>query len=207
MPADVVRRLLDGAVRVEFPAGTCTSRQEETATLGITASGLIRVSRRGPDGRSVTQRYLRRGDVGGIVALFADRAVGQAHALVDSTAYHFSTRNWREIAQNDTRVAFALLEEVSRIATASFEYLAGEYLASTRQRVVRELLDIASERQTGAELVAPLTQQQIADGIGSAREVVARILRGLREERLVQTGVRGVVLLDPMRLQSELAPA
>jgi CRP/FNR family transcriptional regulator len=207
LPSDVVSHLLVGAVRVQFPAGTCVSRQEETATLALIAGGMIRVSRRGPDGRSVTQRYLRRGDVGGIVALFAGRAAGQGHALVDSTVYHFSTRIWRETARNDASVAFALLEEVSRIATASFEYLAGEYLATTRQRVVRELLDIASERQTGTELVASLTQQQIADGIGSAREVVARILRGLREERLVQTGVRGVVLLDPMRLQSELAPA
>jgi CRP/FNR family transcriptional regulator len=207
MPADAVAQLLEGAVRVEFPAGTCASRQEEIAAFGILASGLTRISLRGADGRSVTQRYLRRGDVGGIVAIFAGHAAGQCHALVDSVTYRLSSRIWRETAQSDARVAYALLEEVSRIASTSFQYLASEYLATTRQRVVRELLDIASERQTGAELVAPLTQQQIADGIGSAREVVARILRGLREERLVRTGLRGVVLLDPMRLQSELAPA
>jgi hypothetical protein len=62
-------------------------------------------------------------------------------------------------------------------------------------------------RQNGAELVLPVMQQQLAEGIGSAREVVAHVLRGLRDERLVERGVRGVVLLDPVRLQSELAPA
>jgi CRP/FNR family cyclic AMP-dependent transcriptional regulator len=80
-----------------------------------------------------------------------------------------------------------------------------DVLGSVRQRVVRQLLDIAAERQRGAELVAPVTQQQLADGIGSAREVVARVLRELRKERLVTTEVGRVVLLDPLRLQAELS--
>jgi hypothetical protein len=34
-------------------------------------------------------------------------------------------------------------------------------------------------------------QQQLAEGIGSAREVVARVLRGLGDERLVREGFVG----------------
>lgn len=207
LPADVVATLLTDAVRVEYPAGTCICEQEATPSIRLLASGLVRISRRSLDGRTVTQRYLRRGDIGGIPAVFAGRAAGQCHALISSTSYQLSTRAWRDTAQRDARVALALLQEVSRIATISFEYLANEALATTRQRVVRELLDIAADEQTGSELLVPLTQQQLAEGIGTAREVVARVLRGLRDERLVETTVGGVVLLDPMRLQSELAPA
>lgn len=207
LPADAVAPLLADAVRVEYPAGTYICQQEETPSLRLIASGLVRVSRRGPDGRTVTQRHLRRGDIGGIPTVFAGRAAGQCHALVASTSYQLSARAWRDTARRDVRVAHALLQEVSRIFTMSFEYLANEALATTRQRVVRELLDIGADQQTGSELLVPVTQQQLAEGIGTAREVVARVLRGLRDERLVETGVRGVVLLDPIRLQSELVPA
>jgi CRP/FNR family transcriptional regulator len=207
LPADAVAALLADAVRVEYPAGTCICRQEETPSVRLLASGLVRISMRGHDGRTVTQRYLRRGDVGGIPTLFAGRAGGQCHTLVASTSYQLSARAWHDTAQRDVRVAHALLQEVSRIATLSLLYLANEALATTRQRVVRELLDLAADEQTGSELLVPVTQQQLADGIGTAREVVARVLRGLRDERLVETGIGGVVLLDPMRLQSELVPA
>jgi CRP/FNR family transcriptional regulator len=209
LPEDAVAPLIADAVRVDFAAGTCVCEQEGQGTplIRMVASGLLRVSRRGPDGRTVTQRYTRRGDIGGIPVLFSDHAAGQCHALVDSSVYLFSGRAWREAARRDVRVAHALLLEVSRIFTTSFERLANEALATTRQRVVRELLDIAADRQNGSELVVSVTQQQLAEGIGSAREVVARVLRGLREEHLVETGVRGVVLLDPVRLLSELAPA
>jgi CRP/FNR family cyclic AMP-dependent transcriptional regulator len=207
LPPDAVSPLLANAVRVEYPAGTCICQQGDPPTVRIYASGLVRASRRDPDGRIVTQRYVRRGDIGGIPTLFSGRAAGQAHALVASTSYQFSARAWCATAQEDVRVAHALLQEVSRILAISLVHFASDALATTRQRVVRELLDVAANQQNGSELVVPLTQQQLAEGIGTAREVVARVLRGLRDERLVETGSRGVVLLDPVRLQAELVPA
>jgi CRP/FNR family cyclic AMP-dependent transcriptional regulator len=207
LPIDAVSPLLANAVRVEYPAGTCICQQGDPPSVRIYASGLVRASRREPDGRIVTQRYLRRGDIGGIPTLFSGAVFGQAHALVASRSYQFSARAWCASAQEDVRVAHALLQEVSRILTISLEHLTSDALATMRQRVVRELLDIAADQQSGSELLVPLTQQQLAEGIGSAREVVARVLRGLRDERLVETGLRGVVLLDPVRLQAELAPA
>jgi CRP/FNR family transcriptional regulator len=54
-------------------------------------------------------------------------------------------------------------------------------------------------------VIAPVTQQQLADGIGSAREVVARVLHSLREEKLVATKVGSIVLLDPERMRLELS--
>jgi CRP/FNR family transcriptional regulator, cyclic AMP receptor protein len=207
LPPEAVSPLLANAVRLEYPAGVCICRQDEPPTVRLFASGLVRISRAGADGRIVTQRYLRRGDFGGIPTLFAGGpAAGQCHTLVASTHYQFSARAWRATAQDDVRIAHALLEEVSRIFTLSFVYMTSETLATTRQRVVRELLDLAADQQNGSELVVAVTQQQLAEGIGSAREVVARVLRGLREERLIETGLRGVVLLDPIHLQSELAP-
>lgn len=173
-------------------------------SVKLVASGLLRIVRTVADGRTITQRYLRRGDVAGIAMAFtarASRATGRCDAIMDSVVYQFRAEVWREAALRDSRVAVAMLGDLGRVAEDSMEHMANRALASMRQRVVGQLLDAAE----GPDVIASVTQQQLADGVGSAREVVARVLHSLREERLVATRVGSVVLLDPERLRSELS--
>jgi CRP/FNR family transcriptional regulator len=62
---------------------------------------------------------------------------------------------------------------------------------------------VASEQQRGPTLVARLSQQELADAVGSVREVVARVLGKLRDDGLLRTGDGEVELLDPERLAGE----
>jgi len=207
LPDDAIMPLLDGATRVDVPAGTrlCYPDLDSRPSIRLIARGLVRIALHAPDGRAITQRYLRRGEFGGIPIVFSGRQTpGQCHSLTDSTFYVMNTDAWRSTAHRDAGVATLMLEEVSRVLVDSVDHLVAEVLATTRQRLVRQLLDIAADNQNGEPLVAPVTQQELAEGIGSAREVVARALRGLRDEQLVTTGRGGVVILDPIRLQSEL---
>ena len=205
VPADALPILLADALRIDAPAGAVIAPQDDVPRVGIVAIGVVRVFHLVSDGRTITNRYVGRGGVAGIPTLFASPIAAQVSALTASTIYQFPASVWRQAARKDARIACAFLEIVSELFMTSGRQSTADVLGSVRQRVVKHLLDIAAERQQGAELVAPVTQQQLADGIGSAREVVARVLRGLREERLVTTGVGGVVLLDPLRLQAELA--
>jgi CRP/FNR family transcriptional regulator len=154
----------------------------------------------------MTQRYLRRGDVSGIPAFFIGRASAECQAILDSVYYQVQGEAWRERARRDAQLSYVLLQEVSRILDVTFVHLAEEALGSMRQRVARQLLDIAADRQVSHDLVAPVTQQQLADDIGSVREVVARALRDLRERGIVATGTRGIVILDAQALRAELDP-
>jgi len=204
---DTVRSLAEGAVRVEAPAGTwIRSDPRFSPTVRLVAQGLLRIVRTVPDGRTITQRYMRRGEVGGIAGVFMPpntRNTGRVDTIVHSVFYEFRNEIWRQGAERDVRVCVALLRELGRIAELSMELMADRALASMRQRVVGQLLD-AAVYADGVDPIAPVTQQQLADGVGSAREVVARILHSLREEHLVVTRVGSVVLLDPERLRSEL---
>lgn len=208
LPDDAVATLVGGAVRVEAPAGTqVRDNPRLSPTVRLVADGLLRILRSVPDGRTITQRYMRRGEVGGIAGAFIapyTRNTGRCDALVHSVYYEFRNETWRMTAERDPRVAVALLTELGRIAELSMEHMAGRALASMRQRVVGQLLDSANYAD-GLDPIAPVTQQQLAEGVGSAREVVARVLHSLREERLVATRVGSVVLLDPERLRSELS--
>jgi CRP/FNR family transcriptional regulator len=204
-----VAALVEGAVRFEAPAGTWihSPGRAPRPQLRLVAEGLIRIVRTVPDGRTITQRYLRRGDVAGIAGPFIapnTRNTGRGDTLMHSVYYEFRNETWRATAEADARVAVALLSELGRIAELSVELMANRALASMRQRVVGQLLDSA-QYADGLDPLAPVTQQQLADGVGSSREVVARVLHALREEHLVATKVGNVVLLDPERLRSELS--
>lgn len=207
LPTDSVAVLVDGAVRVEAPAGTWVrSKPRLSPTVRLVAHGLLRILRTVPDGRTITQRYMRRGEVAGIAGAFIapnTRNTGRCDTVMRSVFYEFKNENWRLAAERDARVAVALLTELGRIAELSMEHMANRALASMRQRVVGQLLDSA-HYEDGLDVIASVTQQQLAEGVGSAREVVARVLHALREERLVATRVGSIVLLDPERLRSEL---
>ncbi len=55
-------------------------------------------------------------------------------------------------------------------------------------------------RAPAGRLLAPVTQQTLAESVGSAREAVGRVLRELRADGLVATGVGEIEVLDPVGL-------
>ena len=57
-------------------------------------------------------------------------------------------------------------------------------------------------RQQGRGLVARVTQQEVADAVGSVRPVVARIIRDLRTEGLISTTSDGIAILKPDELHA-----
>ena len=63
--------------------------------------------------------------------------------------------------------------------------------------------DLLTRPRDGECLCAPISQQQLADAVGSVREVVARVLRELRDAGIVRGGARGIAILDPIRLHDE----
>jgi CRP/FNR family transcriptional regulator len=80
------------------------------------------------------------------------------------------------------------------------EELSGDVFGSVRQRVARHLLDLADRREATASLVARASQQELADAVGSVREVVARVLGELRRQGLIEPGPGGIRLLDAQGL-------
>ena len=51
--------------------------------------------------------------------------------------------------------------------------------------------------------MAQISQQELADAVGSVREVVARALRDFRAAGMVATTADSVVILDATRLYAE----
>lgn len=214
LPGDVLDELVMAADRVRIPAGSVTHWEGEHAPfLELVISGVVRVFVTAPDGRTMTIRYCRPGALIGAPSLFAAPYAMPAptQALVDVELLRMSPTIARRAAERDVRVAISLLGEVSeRVLTFVWE-ISGSAFATVRQRVARHLLDLASERlpepaskhRSGSELVVRVSQRELAEAVGTAREVVVRVLRELRQDGVVRTGRDQIVIADPARLIQE----
>jgi CRP/FNR family cyclic AMP-dependent transcriptional regulator len=61
-------------------------------------------------------------------------------------------------------------------------------------------MELASE--VSGRMIARVTQQELADSVGSVREVVARVLINLSREEIITREGPLVVITDPERLRS-----
>jgi CRP/FNR family cyclic AMP-dependent transcriptional regulator len=145
------------------------------------------------------------GDLVGLPSLFRDTyvMVGSIQAVEESDVVALRPAVVRDLADANIEVCRTLIRELSERVVSFVAEIPGNMFASVRQRVARHLLDLATNQQVGPDLMASVSQQELADAVGTAREVVVRVLRDLRADGLVATGRDGISILDPAKLYAE----
>ena len=205
LPTATVERLAAGGKLSDISAGAIVYTEADAEVFGVVVRGLFRVYMHTSDGRQVTVRYARPGALLGTPALIGGPAPVFVQALTASSLYFMDVARAKRLAREDAAVAWAFAEESAQRLYDVLEELAGNTFATVRQRVVRHLLDLAASRRTSdGRLAALVNQQDLANSVGSVREVVARILHELRAASLVRTSPGRVEILDPIRMSLEL---
>ncbi len=209
LPPEVIAELSAGATRLTIPArGTVRHHDENSPHLELVLTGLIRVQVSATDGRMMTVRYCRAGALIGAATLYTEvvRPFSIA-ALADSELLRFRPMTVREWADRDSRVARALLTETSERVMAFVAEFSGHAFGNVPTRIARHLLDLASDQQHTNELAASISQQELADAVGSVREVVVRVLHEFREEGIVETRRDRIIIRNPERLSGIGSPS
>ncbi len=199
LPRDAAERLLAEAIRINVPAGSVVYRGDETPSLIVVINGLLRVFLTSPDGRQVTVRYVRSGDVAGLVLVIGGPAPMSIQAMTSALVVALRIESLRAMLATDPGVARACAEEL----THQLYWLLGDISEQTfltlRQRLARQLLLLATPGPS-RDLVVRVGQQELADAIGSVREVVTRNLHELHEEGLVDVSRDEVTIRDAAAL-------
>lgn len=204
LSADALGELLVGATRLAIPArSTVRPVAGRSPHLELVVSGLVRIQVAAADGRALTVRYCRRGALMGVATLYAEAVRPfTIEALTDAELLRFDPARVVWQAQRDATVANALLAETSERVMAFMAEFSGHAFGTVRQRIARHLLDLAALDSRSKELAAMISQQELADAVGTVREVVVRVLRELRTMGCIQTRRDGIVLVDPDRLSA-----
>lgn len=171
--------------------------------LALIVDGSVRVYTTSPQGRQATVRYAGRGDVVGLATVFAPASVGDGdvlavQAMSDCHVLRLSTRRFRQIAACDPEIMWGLLSELARTLISSHHMLADNVFQPVRSRVARHLLDMA--KCEDGRLFVQASPQDIADAIGSVREVVSRATVRLRDEGVIRREGTVHVITDPRKL-------
>ncbi len=199
LPDETRERLVaSGSVLEVRRSETVFAATDPTDRIGIVLHGIVRSYMAAGDGRRLSLRYARAGAMIGNVRV--PRAALSVQAVSDCAVLELHLATLWDAVINDGQVGLLLVGEVAQRLYDMYATLASNTFGSMRERVARHLLDASTENPEGGGLTAVMTQQALADGVGTVREVAARILRDLRAEGIVATTPGRIRILDAARL-------
>lgn len=201
LPPEALDELAATARQVTYRPGETIMGEHERWSPAVVAEGTLRLSIRANDGREATLRLIGRGDTLGLVAMFQPDYAPAGHersvvAIERSTLVFFDAQSITRMARQHSELAMYLLRQTVQWGGDLVDAAGRFAFMSVRQRVSSYLLNVASPEPSSGRLVAPITQQQLANAIGSVREVVARTLHDLRSDGLVSVSRARVAILD-----------
>lgn len=198
LPEDLQAKLIPDTRSVVLDAGE--RLRWDDPILGVVAEGLLCIFM-ASRGRQAAIRYIGPGEMFGLPSVISpETAYGaglelRMRAVTDTRLLELPTRRFRALASKDARAAWTISQWIVDDMVAGHAVLADDVFLSVRQLLARHLLDLA--QREGNELIVRVTQEDLADAIGSVRAVVARSLGQLREEGLIARTAKGLLLADP----------
>jgi len=202
----ILAQLLQGArVRQIAARGAIFGLGDSAPRAGILLAGTARAFLAAADGRQLTVRYARRG------ALLARRSYllgGHSpvaiHAVTEVELLELDAATFLPLLETEASLARLVLAELSRRLEDVYATVADTAFGTVREKVARHLLALTGDGRAGERRIAPITQQELADGVGTMREVAARALRDLRREGIIATAPGSIEILDSARLAAGL---
>jgi CRP/FNR family transcriptional regulator len=197
-------RLLSGARVRDVKRGDHLFPDSSQEHTGVLLIGIARAYFVGPDGRQLTLRYARpRSLVTASTTGVANNPLTvHLQAVNDVTVIDLDFDFMVELQASNVGAIRALHAESARRLADVYRSFASTYYGSLRERLAAHLLDSAESGESASvnTLSAPVTQQDLAVALGSAREVVSRTLQLLQTETIVELRRGSIDILDPRRL-------
>jgi len=196
LPAGLLQRVCDTMQTLSIPSGTTVFDERQPCQgFPFVLGGAIRVVKVSAGGRELP--------------LYRVRA-GESCIITSSCLLGHADYNARGVSEGPTTLALlprALFDEM--LAEPAFR----DFVFTLFSERVAELMQLVEEvafRKLDQRLAALLlgkgrvvhaTHQQLADELGSVREMVSRLLKGFAEQGLVRLGREQVELLDAAGLR------
>ncbi len=201
-PPSLQERVLNDALLVEVPASTTAYREYEPARIVFILTGLLRAYMTSKDGRQVTVRYGSPGELLGTPALVGGPVPVCVQAVKDSAVLVLSNTALEEVGKREPGFGWRIAEEVGADFCDLLIALADNAFDPVPVRTARHLLYLASPSPGNPCPVASLTQKELAEAVGSVREVVWRTLHKFQKDGLIDLRPEGIVILDTNGLKA-----
>lgn len=206
LPATLIAAIPDPGVRAlaalgrvrSYPKQTVIIQEDDAAdTVYIVLAGRARVYSSAPDGRDVVLDVLGPGEIIGEMALDGSPRSASVMTMEPTTVAVLDAAILRERLKSDVDLAMMLVTELlgrlRRTSRVVKQFALGDVYE--RLAVVLNDLFVASP---GGDTIEGLTQQDLADRIGSSRDMVNRIFRELEKGGYVEVARRRITRLKTL---------
>ncbi len=175
----------------------------------IIETGRVKIYKISREGHIKIFDYLESGDFFGEMALL-DRLPRSANAVAtgDSTLLHIPHDNFQKFLMKNPEIILIIARTLShRLRKADREIKLFSF-SNVRDRVIMCLINLSLRygEQTDEGILLPpyFTQQEIADFVGTAREVISRIFSELKSKNLISKEKRNLIIKSVKNLKKQL---
>jgi CRP-like cAMP-binding protein len=195
------RRFLEGSSKDTYAAGTVIFHPDGPFRAFLLERGLVRGYTTVPDGRQTSVTFFHSDDLVGGTAIVSHPPRILVQVVVKSTLTALDLERVRSLAASENEVLAAVAAHLASRIRSAYRLIAVRSLGSILQRLAYDLLDRACRSQLElGRLEARATHAELADSVGSSREVVSRAISALRGDGLIETAPGLVRVLEPIRL-------
>jgi CRP-like cAMP-binding protein len=208
LESDDLTRVADVAVPRSFDAGEVVFHEgDDSDTCYVVRDGHARAVRSHPDGRTITLASFGPGDIFGELAMFDDeKRSATVEAVDDVRAVAVLGPDMRRLLHRHPEISAKLLATVTRRLRDANERLARQSFQTVQSRVASVLAALVEQARhedggdAEGDVLISLTQSDIAQLAGSARESASRFLAVLERAGVITQGRGRLTVHDPRAL-------
>ena len=170
--------------------------------IHILKSGRVRVYRLTPDGKQLTLDIYEKGTILGDMALLGQQRLPDAfaEAVDEAVVCTITPDELRRLVQRFPVIGVNVITHLSRRLADAERDLESMAYAGAGQRLARRLVDLAARfgvaTGEGTRIEARLTQQELAELIGTTRETLAHTISDFRRRGLLEHERHSVTIRD-----------
>lgn len=172
-------------------------------------TGRVKISKQTEDGREQILHFIHPGEVFAEVVLYDGGPYpATAEAVEDSKMGLIRNADMERITLANPDIALGMLKIMSRRLRMAQRQINELALLDTSRRLASTLLFLSAEQgvpcEQGMAIDMSLTNQDLANMIGTSRETANRILSDLRRQRVIRVEKKQIVIIDMKKLKSWL---
>jgi len=170
--------------------------------IHIVKKGRVRVFRITPDGKQLTLDIHEKGTILGDMGLLGQDRLPEAYAeaIDDGVICTITPDELRKLIERYPIIGVNIIRHLSRRLQSAERELEAMAYQRVDQRLARRLTDLAMrfgvETERGTLIQANLTQQELAEMVGTTRETLAHTLGDFRRRGLLDTAHHQVLIRD-----------
>jgi CRP-like cAMP-binding protein len=194
-----------GITRRFVKGGIIYAPDEPATELYVIKEGRVALNLLSSEGRTLTVRIVKPGEIFGHAALLSDGAFDTfAQALRPTTVAAVRRDELEELMATRPALALALMDDLGHHSQALSRRLGSVAFKTVPARLASLLLELAQPSGREPSAMGRWTHQELADMINAYRETVTKVLNQFRQAKLIDMDRQGVTLLNVPGLQ-ELA--